>query len=111
MTPTNGKSAETSEVLPGYKGPFTAGMQYNAEDTGAEAEWLVQDSGGATVIECAAQDTAQALVRCLNSHGAVVEACKKALADRFGGNDPCCDKDAINNELRAAIEAAGGTWQ
>ena len=103
MTPTNGKSE--SEVLPGYKGPFAA------EQLRTTGLWYVRDSNDFTVSIAMTEEAAQALARCLNSHGAVVEACKRALADRFGGNDPCCDKDAINNELRAAIEAAGGTWQ
>lgn len=38
----------------------------------------------------------------------LVAACKAALADRFGGDDPCCDKDPITVQLRAAIARAEG---
>lgn len=38
----------------------------------------------------------------------LLAACKLALSDRFGGDDPCCDADPITNALRAAIRKAGG---
>lgn len=38
----------------------------------------------------------------------LLAACEAALADRFGGDDPCVDLDPINNRLRAAIAKAKG---
>ena len=38
----------------------------------------------------------------------LLAACRAALADRFGGDDPCCDADPITNALRAAIRKAEG---
>lgn len=38
----------------------------------------------------------------------LLEACRMALADRFGGDDPCCDRDPITTKLRAAIAKAEG---
>ncbi len=48
------------------------------------------------------------IVRMLTSHYDLLDACRAALADRFGGDDPCCDTDPITNQLRAAIKAATG---
>lgn len=38
----------------------------------------------------------------------LLAACKVALADRFGGDDPCCDADPVTSKLRAAIARATG---
>jgi len=38
----------------------------------------------------------------------LLEACKAALRDRFGWDDPCVDRDPITNVLRAAIAKAEG---
>lgn len=38
----------------------------------------------------------------------LLAACKAALADRFGSDDPCVDLDPITNQLRDAIAKAEG---
>jgi hypothetical protein len=41
----------------------------------------------------------------------LLAACKAALADRFGSDDPCVDLDPITNQLRDAIAKAEGGAQ
>ena len=53
-------------------------------------------------------DLTDRLRECERDRSELLEACKAALADRFGGDDPCCDADPLTNSLRAAIAKAEG---
>lgn len=48
------------------------------------------------------------IVRACNAHDDLLAACKAALADRFGADDPCVDADPITDQLRAALAKAEG---
>ena len=92
----------------------TPGPWMYEPSTQARYSWLVltadfDENRNVGLVICRTSDgISEADARLIAAAPDLYAACKAALADRFGGDDPCCDNDPITNRLRAALRKAEG---